>query len=247
MSDLPAAPERIRIRQVALCVSDIRPTERAIEQALDITCVHRDKPGAPIWMFNGVFPVGQTFLEILQPERAEAPTQKFLEKQGGDAGYMLILQVDNLEQARLRVEADGVRIVADMQPRQYHGIEGGAIHLHPGDTGGALMSFDWMADWDAWAWAGQAWPWHQRTSVVSKIVAVEISSPAPDVLATRYARLLGRPLNSDGTISLEDSHIRFIQGPPKSRDRLSGIDMTAADRERVGETFNFARTRITLV
>ena len=86
MSELPPAPDRIRIRQIAICTPDIRPVERAVEQELDITPVHRDRPGAPIWMFNGVFPVGDTFLEILQPERPEAPTRKFLEKQGGAAG-----------------------------------------------------------------------------------------------------------------------------------------------------------------
>ena len=70
-------------------------------------------------MFNGVFAIGSTYLEILQPERAEAPTQKFLEKQGGAAGYMLILQVDDLPKARARAEAMGVRVVMEMPQRDY--------------------------------------------------------------------------------------------------------------------------------
>jgi hypothetical protein len=69
MSDLPTAPERIRVRQIALCAPDIRPVERQAEQALDITASQRDKPGPLIWMYNGVFPIGDSFLEILQPER----------------------------------------------------------------------------------------------------------------------------------------------------------------------------------
>lgn len=247
MNDLPPAPDRIRIRQIAICAPDIRPVERAIERDLDITPAHRDRPGAPIWMFNGVFPVGNTFLEILQPERPEAPTQKFLDKQGGGAGYMLILQVDDFDKARARTEAAGVRLVADMPVRDYHGVTGGAIHLHPSDTGGALTSFDWMADWDSWAWAGAAWPWHQRTDVVSGIVAAEISSADPDRVAARFSELLGRELSDDRTIELEDSRIRFVEGAPDSRDRLTGIDMTATDRDRVGETFEFERTTVRLV
>ena len=247
MSELPPAPERIRIRQIAICAPDIRPVEREVEQALDITPAHRDKPGAPIWMFNGVFPVGNTFLEILQPERPEAPTQKFLEKQGGAAGYMLILQVDDFDKARARAEAAGVRIVADMPVRDYHGVTGGAIHLHPADTGGTLTSFDWMEDWDSWAWAGQAWPWHQRTEVVAGIVAAEISCADPDRVAARFAELLGREVGADRSIALEDSQIRFVAGEAGSRDRLTGIDMTAGDRSRVGETFEFARTMVKLV
>ncbi len=111
MATLPPAPERMRIRQIAICAPDIRPVERAVVQALDITPVHRDKPGPPIWMYNGVFAIGDTFLEILQPERPEAPTTKFLEKQGGAAGYMLIIQVDDMDRARARAEAAGVRVV----------------------------------------------------------------------------------------------------------------------------------------
>ena len=247
MSGLPPAPEQIRIRQIAICTPDIRPVEREIERELGITPVHRDKPGPPIWMFNGVFPVGDTFLEILQPERAEAPTQKFLDKQGGAAGYMLILQVDDLDRARARAEAANVRIVADMPAREYHGVKGAAIHLHPGDTGGVLTSFDWMEDPDSWAWAGQAWPWHQHTDVVSRIVAAEISSAEPDRVAARFAELLGRELEDDRSIALIDSRIRFVEGPAGSRDRLTGIDMTATDRDRAGETFEFARTTVRLV
>ena len=36
-------------------------------------------------------------------------------------------------------------------------------------------------------------------------------------------------------------------GLSDSRDRLTGIDMTATDRSRVGETFEFARTMFKLV
>ena len=247
MSTIPPAPDRIRIRQVAICAPDIRPVERDVERALDITAAHRDKPGAPIWMFNGVFPVGETFLEILQPERPEAPTQKFLEKQGGAGGYMLILQVDDFDRARARAEARGVRIVADMPVRDYHGVKGAAIHLHPGDTGGVLTSFDWMESWEDWAWAGQAWPWHRRTDVVSGIVAAEISCVEPDRVAARFAQLLGRELEDDRSIALEGSQLKFLQGASGSRDRLTGIDMTATDRARVGETFEFARTSVRLV
>ncbi len=247
MTELPPAPDRIRIRQIAICAPDIWPVEKAVAETLQITPTHRDKPGAPIWMYNGVYAVGDTFLEILQPERAEAPTQKFLEKQGGAAGYMLLLQVDDLSKARARAEAAGVRIVMDMPQREYHGVKAAAIHLHPADTGGVLTSFDWMEDWDSWAWAGQAWPWHQRTSVVSNMVAAEISSADPDRVAARFAEFIGRDLNDDRSIELENSQIRFVEGPAGSRDRLTGIDMTATDRARVGETHEFARTLVRLV
>lgn len=247
MADLPAPADRIRIRQIAICAPDIWPLETALTQALKVTPVHRDKPGPPIWMYNGVIPIGDTFLEILQPERPEAPTATFLEKQGGAGGYMLLLQVDDLERARARSEAAGVRTVLEMPKRSYHGVTGAAIHTHPGDTGGVLTSFDWMEDWDSWAWAGEAWPWHQRTEVVSKIVAAEISCQSPERVAIRFSEFIGREVTDGNTIELEDSAIRFVQGPEGQRDRLTAIDMTATDRSRAGESLEFARTTINLV
>ncbi|MDA1073913.1 MAG: VOC family protein [Proteobacteria bacterium] len=247
MNDLPPAAKRIRIRQIAICTPDIWPVEQAVARTLEVTPVHRDKPGAPIWMFNSVIAIKDTFLEILQPERPEAPTQKFLDKQGGAAGYMLLLQVDDLVVARKRAEAAGVRVVLDMPKRQYHGVNAAAVHLHPADTGGVLTSFDWMEDWDSWAWGGQAWPWHQRTSVVSGITGAEISCADPDTVAARFSQFIGRGVSGDRSIALDDSSIRFIQGKPGARDRLTGIDMLASDRSRAGEAFDFARTTVRLV
>ena len=247
MSELPPAPDKIRIRQIALCAPDIRPVERQVERFLDITPAHRDKPGPPIWMYNGVFPVGNSFLEILQPERSDAPTTKFLEKQGGPAGYMLILQVDDLEKARARVDALNIRIAWDMEVAVRHGVNVGALHLHPSDTRGPLTSLDWVDDWDDWAWAGAAWKWHRRTDVVSGISAAEISSVDPNGVAARFAQLLGKEVNDDCSIALEETRIRFVKAPDGARDRLTGIDMTASDRSRVGESYEVARTIVRLV
>jgi hypothetical protein len=247
MTNLPPAPARIRIRQIALCTPDIWPVETAVAETLKVPTVHRDKPGPPIWMFNAVMAIGNTFLEILQPERDEAPTSKFLAKQGGEAGYMLLLQVDDLDKARARAQAAGIRIAMDMGDGERHGTRAAAIHLHPGDTGGVLTSFDWMADWDAWAWGGAAWPWHQRTNVVSAITGAEISSANPGKVAERFAEFIGREVDDDGVMALDDSYIRFVKGADGGRDRLTGIDLKATDRSRVGETFEFARTRFNLV
>lgn len=247
MHDLPNLAKRVRIRQVALCTDDIWPVETAVAQQLQVTPVHRDKPGAPIWMFNSVIAIGSTFLEILQPERAAAPTQKFLDKQGGPAGYMLLLQVDDIDAARARAEAANVRVVMDMPKRSYHGITGAAVHLHPGDTGGVLTSLDWMEDWDSWAWGGQAWPWHQRTDVVSGIVGVEVTCADPAKVAQGFARFIGREVDARGRMQLDESYVHFVKGDSGQRDRLTAIDMAATDRTRVGEQFEFARTKVRLV
>ena len=247
MRDLPSPVKKVRIRQVAICTDDIWPVERAVAQKLEVTPVHRDKPGAPIWMFNAVIAVGDTFLEILQPERDTAPTQKFLDKQGGPAGYMLLLQVDDIEIARARAEAANVRVVMDVPKRKYHGVTGAAIHLHPGDTGGVLTSLDWMEEWDSWAWGGEAWPWHKRTEVVDGIVGVEITSSDPSRVAQRFSEFIGRPADAERRIELDQSYIEIAQGAANQRDRLTAIDVLATDRSRAGEVHEFARTKVRFV
>jgi hypothetical protein len=247
MSQLPRGAGRIRIRQVAICAPAVWPVETAVSGTLGVATSHRDRPGPPIWMTNAVMAVGDTFLEIIEPVHPDAPSQRFLDKQGGPGGYMLLLQVDDLAAARARAEAAGVRVVLDLPERDYHGVTGAAVHLHPADTGGVLTSFDWMQDADAWAWGGRAWPWHRHTEVVSGIVGVEISSTDPDRVAYRFAEILGREIDANGDIALDGSYIRFVRGQTGSRDRLTGIDITASDRSRVGETHVFARTTISLV
>ncbi len=241
------APFTVRLRQIAICAPDIWPVEREVIDKLQIATVHRDRPQPTFWMSNAVMPVGDTFLEILQPERDEAPTRKFLEKQGGAAGYMLLLQVSDLDAARQRVDSMNIRVVHAAPPAERNGIMSGGIHLHPADTRGVLTSLDWMEDWDEWAWAGTTWHWHRREDVVNKIVAAEISSAEPDQVAERFARLLDRPVGPDREIALDEGVLRFVAAPADQRDRLTGIDMQAADRSRAGERFEFCRTLVRLV
>jgi hypothetical protein len=104
-----------------------------------------------------------------------------------------------------------------------------------------------MEDWDSWAWGGQAWPWHQRTDVVSGIVGAEVTCANPSKIAQRFAEFIGRSVDAEGRMELDGSYINFVQGEPDQRDRLTAIDMLATDRARVGEIFEFARTKIRLV
>jgi hypothetical protein len=240
----------IRIRQVALCTDDIWREEQAIVSALGVAGVHRDPPNV-FEMRNVVFAVGDTFLEVLQPTADSAPSARFLTKRGGPGGYMLILQVDDLDAARTRVDDLGIRIVYDEPPARHHGVEAGAVHLHPGDTGGAIMSLDRMDPIDGWAWAGRAWQGHVHNGVVERIVGVELRSADAEALATRFSALADRPcsVNEEGewSIDLDDSVVRIVVGESGERDQLTAVEMIATDRSTVGAAHVIAGTEIRLV
>ncbi len=116
---------------------------------------------------------------------------------------MLIMQVDDLAVVRTRVEALGIRIVHDAMPERVHGVNASALHLHPGDTGGAIMSFDQMDPAEGWAWAGRSWKRHVHTDVVEAIVGAELTSSDPDRLADRFGQLVDRPVSPDRVIELD--------------------------------------------
>jgi hypothetical protein len=243
---LPAAPTSIRIRQVALCTDDIWREERRLVGELGIAAVHRDPPNV-FAMRNAVFAVGDTFLEVLQPEADDAPSARFLRRHGGPAGYMLIMQVDDLDAARARIGALGVRVVHDTAPTRVHGVTASAIHLHPGDTGGTLMSFDHMDPLDAWGWAGAAWRSHVHTDIVGGIVGIELVSAEPDALTDRFAQLVGRAPSGDRSIDLDQGRVSVIAGPHGTVDHLAAVEMSTPDPARVGTTVTIAGTEIRLV
>ncbi len=239
-----------RIRQVALCSDDIWREERSIVSTLRVAGVHRDPPNV-FEMRNVVFAVGDTFLEVLQPTAGSAPSARFLAKRGGPGGYMLILQVDDLDEARARVVDMGIRIVYDEAPARHHGVDAAAIHLHPADTGGAIISLDRMDPADGWAWAGRAWRGHVHTDVVEQIVGVELRTDDVEALATRLSALVDRPCSigesGEWTIGLDDGLIRVAPGPDGAPDRLAAVEMFAADRAAVGTVHEIAGTAIRLV
>lgn len=201
-------------------------------------------------MRNTVFAVGDTFLEVLEPTAPSAPSARFLERRGGPGGYMLIMQVDDLVAARSRAADHDIRIVYDEPPARHHGVEASAVHLHPADTGGAIMSFDTMNPVDGWAWAGRAWEGHVRTDVVDRIVGVELSSADPEALATRFASLVDRECAVDTAgrwrIELDQSRVNVVHAAGDGPDQLTAIEMRATDRSRVGETLVLAGTEIRL-
>lgn len=241
-----AGPTSVRIRQVALCTDDIWREEQRIVADLGVAAVHRDPPN-PFKMRNSVFVVGDTFLEVLQPESDDAPSARFLARRDGPGGYMLIMQVDDLAAVRTRVAALGIRVVHDATPERVHGVNAAALHLHPGDTGGAIMSFDQMDPRDDWAWAGRSWRGHMHTDVVEAIVGVELTSADPDRLAHRFGRLVDRPVSAGGVIELDASRVSIVRGPSDEPDRLSAIEMRTRDRAGIGTTHVIAGTQIRLI
>ena len=95
---------------------------------------------------NNLMPVGRNFLEVVAPIQENTAGGRYLERRGGDGGYMVITQIDKLEEhQRLRTRAldNGVRIAHE---NTRDGWE--LCQLHPRDMVAAFLELEWDVNED---------------------------------------------------------------------------------------------------
>src|ERR1700733_4582979 len=199
-----------RLRQVALVAADCAGAARRLQEAFSWPDPFHDPGVGRFGLTNAVFAAGDTFVEIVAPVAPGTAAGRYLERRGGDSGYMAIFQMPDLAQARRRVAAAGVRVVwtADLPD-----IAG--THLHPKDVPGAIVSLDWADPPESWRWAGPEWtgraPAYPRGGVSG--LTIEVTEPAS--AAVRWGEILGLPVTHDdgaATIRLEHAgqELRFV-------------------------------------
>jgi hypothetical protein len=221
----------MRLRQVALVARELAPVVEDIRTVLGIEVAFND-PGVRVFgLENAVCPVGDTFLEVVSPARANTTAGRLLERRSGDGGYMVILQVDDLAHERARIDRLGVRVAWET-----HLDDAATIHLHPKDVGGAILSLDWMSPPESWKWAGPDWKRKVRSDSLHEIVGAELQSDDPRAMSERWAEVLDRPARNSGeawSIPLDGSAIRFVRAEDGRGPGVSGVDVRAVDRSRV--------------
>lgn len=176
-----------------------------LQERFGIEVAYRDPGVAMFGLENAVFPVGEEFVEVVAPTREGTAAGRYLDRRGGDAGYMVICQTDDHAPRRARVEALGIRTVLD------HSEPGHEImQLHPADTGGSFLEIDW-AEGTTWPPAGFEWEKAVRTDVVSGITAVTVQAPDGAALAARWSEITEIDLDGS-TLPLQGGEIRFASG-----------------------------------
>lgn len=213
---------RIRLRQIVMVASDLDMVEAQVVDQLGVELCYRDPGVGAFGLRNALFPVGDKLLEVISPTEPGTTAGRFLDKRGGDGGYMVIVETDDLLGARGRVADAGARIVYEAAA---DGILG--LHLHPRDVGGAIVSIDVTDTWGEWPWAGPDWRSHICAARVTDVVAVEIDAVDPPAMAARWAAVLGRPV--DGTrVDLDQGSIEFRTAGERG-EGVAGFVLRAAD------------------
>ena len=221
----------MRLRQIALVGKDLAAAKAEIVDVLGLGDDYPDPGVGKYGLANAVWPVGDTFLEVVSPQQEGTTAGRLLEKRQGDGGYMVILQCDDIAAARARVASEGVRIVD-----QFDGDGVAFTHLHPKDVGAAILSIDWMRPKERWQWGGPHWEENVKTDVTTAIVGAELQSDNPEALADRWAGVLGLPRGTVGDgfrIPLQGGELRFVQATDGRGEGLRAFDVAARDPEAV--------------
>jgi catechol 2,3-dioxygenase-like lactoylglutathione lyase family enzyme len=212
----------VRIRQIALVARDLEPAVASLCDALGLEVCFRDPGVGEFGLHNALMAIGDTFLEVVSPLREGTTAGRLLERRGGDGGYMVILQTDDLARERARMQAVGARVVWQIALEDI-----ASIHLHPKDVGGAIVSLDRPVPPEAWRWGGPDWPSMRPSAVAARIVGAELQSDEPARLAARWAEVLGlgcKRLSEDSYgIDLEGSELRFERARDARGEGLAGL------------------------
>src|SRR5881394_3634192 len=125
----------LRLRQIALVARALEPVERPLTSVLATEVCYRDPGVGKYGLHNALWALGGTFLEVVAPIGDGTAAGRYLDRRGGDGGYMYIVDCEDLDARREQLAALGVRVVEDVHAGDA-ALWSEAIHVHPKDTGG---------------------------------------------------------------------------------------------------------------
>jgi hypothetical protein len=229
----------LRLRQIALVAHKLAPVEKDLEDVLGVAVCYRDPGVAHFGLENALFPIGNQLLEVVAPVKEQTAGGRYLERRGGDGGYMVITQCDEHAPRRKRVEELGIRIVG-----QFDGKEFTNMQLHPRDTGGTFFEIDEQKGRNAhdpdgpWEPAGKDWKAARRLERVTGITAAEIQCDDPAKVAARWSEIAQIPVENIGampTIRLDNAMLRFVPCTDGRPEGLGGIDVKTSNKAKILE------------
>jgi hypothetical protein len=212
----------VRLRQVVLVARDLEPVAATLRARLELGEPFRDPAVAAFGLRNAVMALGDTFIEVVSPITSGTAAGRHLDRLGGDGGYMVMFELDDIERARRRAAAVGIREVFAVELPDIVDV-----HLHPSDIGGAIVALDRPEPPGAWRWGGPAWEEAVPAHAPGGATGVTLQAADPAGMAARWAHVLGAPLAEDGrTVQLErDGAIRFTDPTDERGDGIVTFEL----------------------
>lgn len=218
------------IRQIVM-VSGLRdPIVNDLCELFNFEVAFNDPGVAHFGLENAVIPIGTDFLEVVSPVEENTTAGRYLNKRGGDGGYMIIIQVDKFEDSQKLVNEYNIKTVWETDLPKAK-----AMHLHPKQMGGAILSLDWMEPKESWKWAGPNWE-ENISGPIKGIDGVEIQSDDPELMLNTWLRVLGGvERDHENKILLDNTWIKFSQATDGRGPGISAFSLKAENSNEIIE------------
>jgi hypothetical protein len=197
----------VRLRQAVLVAAELEAAAQALRAGLRLNEPFRDPGVGEFGLANVVFALGDCFIEIVSPTREGAAAGRHLARHGGDGGYMVLFDLEDLDGARARAAQLGVRVVWQLDLPDISGT-----HLHPADMRGAIVSLDQSRPYGTWRWGGPEWIGQRGAGAPGSLAGITVAVSDPPAVASRWAQVLGLDpdtIDGDPALRLEGAHVRF--------------------------------------
>jgi hypothetical protein len=200
--------------------SALERTSATLAEGLGLGEPFHDPGVGEFGLENAVFALGDCFLEVISPTRPETAAGRYMQAHGGDGGYMAIFDLEDLDGARERAAALGVRVVWQIDLPDISGT-----HLHPRDMRGAIVSLDRSIPYGSWRWGGPRWTARIPTPAPGRLTGITIAVAEPAKAAARWAEVLGVAPGdaAEPKLVLENAEVRFARAFAEADEGLVEI------------------------
>ena len=228
----------IQLRQICLVARELKPVIDDLTTILGINACYVDPGVGKFGLENTLMPVGKNFLEVVAPVEEGSAGGRYLDRRGGDGGYMVITQIDSLDNQqaiRQRALDNGVRVAWERERDGWN-----LCQLHPGDMIASFFEIEWDVHEDFEGhWnpvGGLGWEDKVKQDITVDYLGVELQGPDPAELAQRWSKVGGLPVESKGaelSMRFNNATIRFVEAEDGRGAGLGGLDIAVKDRNHI--------------
>ena len=124
-----------RIEHIAIAIKDMKAMSAVLQDKFGLTLEYAEELGQHQTKL-AMFPVGETYVELLQGTSPAAKTSEFI-KERGEGLYHICFEVEDIDAALAELKAKGTRLLNE-EPMIGHGNSRIAF-IDPASTGGILF------------------------------------------------------------------------------------------------------------
>ena len=124
-----------RIEHIAIAVKSMAPLKALLQDKLGIAMEYEEN----LPQYNTklqMYPIGQTYLELLESDKPDTATNKWIAERG-EGLFHICLEVEDIDAAMLELRAKGVAFQSE-QPMAGHG-NSRIVFLDPKSTDGLVI------------------------------------------------------------------------------------------------------------